>query len=134
MQGARQNDPRPSACRLRRQRVFALRLAVSNGARHAGAVDLRLFFRWIKHHLRLRGFFSTDPSGVPVQIWTALCTYLLVSLAKCENALPDSPALRCIAAKPENPRHPGALQRPHLLQDQHLALQARLAAVEDDRL
>ena len=90
MQGARQNDPRPSACRLRRQRVFALRLAVSNGARHAGAADLRLFFRWIKHHLRLRGFFSTDPNGVRVQIWTALCAYLLVAIAKRENALPGS--------------------------------------------
>ena len=34
---------------------------------------IELFFRWIKQHLRLRGFFSTDPNGVRVQIWTALC-------------------------------------------------------------
>lgn len=51
---------------------------------------IELFFRWIKQHLRLRGFFSTDPNGVRVQIWTALCAYLLVALAKRENALPQS--------------------------------------------
>jgi hypothetical protein len=51
---------------------------------------IELFFRWIKQHLRLRGFFSTDPNGVRVQIWSALCAYLLVSVAKRENALPGS--------------------------------------------
>ena len=51
---------------------------------------IELFFRWIKQHLRLRGFFSTDPNGVHVQIWTALCVYLLVATAKRENALPGS--------------------------------------------
>lgn len=48
---------------------------------------IELFFRWIKQHLRLRGFFSTDPNGVRVQIWTALCAYLLVAIAKRQNAL-----------------------------------------------
>ena len=48
---------------------------------------IELCFRWIKQHLRLRGFFSTDPNGVRVQIWTALCAYLLVTIAKRENAL-----------------------------------------------
>jgi IS4 transposase len=47
-----------------------------------------LFFRWIKQHLRLRGFFSNDPNGVRVQVWTAICAYLLVAIAKKENALP----------------------------------------------
>ena len=51
---------------------------------------IELFFRWIKQHLRLRGFFSTNPNGVRVQIWTALCSYLLVAIAKRENALPES--------------------------------------------
>jgi hypothetical protein len=51
---------------------------------------IELFFRWIKQHLRLRGFFSTDPNGVRVQIWTALCAYLLVAIAKREYALPGS--------------------------------------------
>ncbi len=51
---------------------------------------IELFFRSIKQHLRLRGFFSTNPNGVRVQIWTALCAYLLVAIAKRENALPGS--------------------------------------------
>lgn len=51
---------------------------------------IELFFRWIKQHLRLRGFFSTDPNGVRVQVWTAICAYLLVAIAKRENALPGT--------------------------------------------
>jgi hypothetical protein len=52
--------------------------------------EIELFFRWIKQHLRLRGFFSINPNGVAVQIWTAICAYLLVAIAKHEMALPGS--------------------------------------------
>lgn len=52
--------------------------------------EIELFFRWIKQHLRLRGFFSTKPNGVAVQIWSAICAYLLVAIAKREMALPGS--------------------------------------------
>jgi len=52
--------------------------------------QIELFFRWIKQHLRLRGFFSNDPNGVRVLVWTAICAYLLVAIAKKENALPQS--------------------------------------------
>ena len=51
---------------------------------------IELFFKWLKQHLRLRGFFSNTPNGVAVQIWTALCAYLLVAIAKQESALPHS--------------------------------------------
>jgi IS4 transposase len=43
---------------------------------------IELFFRWIKQHLRLRGFYSTSFNGVRVQIWSAICAYLLVAIAK----------------------------------------------------
>lgn len=43
---------------------------------------IELFFRWIKQHLRLRGFYSNSFNGVRVQIWSALCAYLLVAIAK----------------------------------------------------
>jgi hypothetical protein len=33
---------------------------------------VELFFRWIKQHLRLRGFFSTSPNGVRVLVWGKL--------------------------------------------------------------
>ena len=51
---------------------------------------IELFFRWIKQHLRLRGFFSTSPNGVRVQIWSALCAYLLVAITKQRKHLPQS--------------------------------------------
>jgi IS4 transposase len=51
---------------------------------------IELFFRWIKQHLRLRGFFSTSVNGVRVQIWTALAAYLLVAIAKRRLSLPQS--------------------------------------------
>lgn len=63
-------------------------ITITSIYRHRWRIEL--FFRWIKQHLRLRGFFSTNPNGVRVQIWTALCAYLLVALAKRENVLPGS--------------------------------------------
>ena len=51
---------------------------------------IELFFRWIKQHLRLRGFFSNSYNGVRIQVWTALCSHLLVAIAKREYALPGS--------------------------------------------
>jgi hypothetical protein len=52
--------------------------------------QIELFFPWIKQHLRLRGFFSTHPNGVRVQVWSAISAYLLVAIAKRELALPGS--------------------------------------------
>ena len=52
--------------------------------------EIELFFWWIKQHLRLRGFLSTSRNGVAVQIWSALCTYLLVAIAKQRMELPGS--------------------------------------------
>jgi hypothetical protein len=40
--------------------------------------------------VRLRGFFSTSPNGVRVQIWTALSAYLLVAIARQRKHLPLS--------------------------------------------
>lgn len=52
--------------------------------------DIELFWRWLKQHLRLRGFFSTSPNGVRIQIWTALCAYLLVAIVRQRKHLPAS--------------------------------------------
>jgi hypothetical protein len=56
--------------------------------RHRWAIEL--FFRWIKQHLRLRGFFSNSFNGVRIQIWTAMCAYLLVAIAKRQKNLTPS--------------------------------------------
>lgn len=44
--------------------------------------QVELFFRWIKQHLRIKSFYGTSPNAVRVQIWTAICTYVLVAIAR----------------------------------------------------
>ncbi len=51
---------------------------------------IETFWRWLKQHLRLRGFFSTSSNGVRVQIWTALCAYLLIAIVKQRKHLSAS--------------------------------------------
>jgi hypothetical protein len=52
--------------------------------------EVELFFKWIKQHLRLRRFWGRSPNAVYCQIWTAICTYLLVAIAKKELKLEKS--------------------------------------------
>jgi hypothetical protein len=49
--------------------------------------QVELFFKWIKQHLRIRRFFGRSPNAIYCQIWTAICTYLLVAIAKNELKL-----------------------------------------------
>jgi hypothetical protein len=44
--------------------------------------QIELFFKWIKQHLRIRGFLGHTPNAVQCQLWSALCTYLLVAILK----------------------------------------------------
>lgn len=44
--------------------------------------DIEQFFRWIKGHLRIRVFWGTSPNAVKTQIWSAICTYLMVAIVK----------------------------------------------------
>jgi hypothetical protein len=44
--------------------------------------QVELFFKWIKQHLRMRNFFGRSPNAIQCQIWTAICAYLLVAIAK----------------------------------------------------
>ena len=44
--------------------------------------QVELFFKWIKQHLRIKGFFGTNESAVKTQIWIAICVYVLVAIAK----------------------------------------------------
>lgn len=52
--------------------------------------QIELFFKWIKQHLRLRGFFGNTPNAVQSQVWSAICVYLLVAILKKELDLPQS--------------------------------------------
>ena len=44
--------------------------------------QVELFFKWIKQHLRIKGFFGTSENAVKTQIWIAIAVYVLVALVK----------------------------------------------------
>lgn len=44
--------------------------------------QIEIFFRWIKQHLRIKAFYGTSENAVKTQIWTAICTYVLVAILK----------------------------------------------------
>lgn len=44
--------------------------------------QVELFFKWIKQHLRIKAFYGTSQNAVKTQIWIAVCTYLLVAIAR----------------------------------------------------
>jgi len=52
--------------------------------------QVELFFKRIKQHLRLRAFFGRTPNAVQVQIWTAICAYLLTAIARKQMNLSQS--------------------------------------------
>lgn len=39
-------------------------------------------FKWIKQHLHIKAFYGTTSNAVYCQIWIAICTYLLLAIAK----------------------------------------------------
>ena len=43
-------------------------------------MEIELFFKWIKQHLRIKKFFGTSLNAVYSQIWIAVCVYLLVAI------------------------------------------------------
>lgn len=52
--------------------------------------QVELFFKWIKQHLRIRNFFGRSENAVRCQVWTAICSYLLVAIARKELDLEHS--------------------------------------------
>lgn len=49
--------------------------------------QVELFFKWIKQNLRIKTFFGYNPNAVKVQIWIAVCTYLIVAIIRKEQKL-----------------------------------------------
>jgi len=49
---------------------------------HRERWKIELFFKWIKQHLHIKAFYGTSPNAVYCQIWIAICTYLLIAIAK----------------------------------------------------
>ena len=44
--------------------------------------NVELFFKWIKQHLHIKSFYGTSKNAIFLQIWIAVCTYLLLAWAK----------------------------------------------------
>lgn len=52
--------------------------------------QVELFFKWIKSNLRIRHFLGLSDNAVRIQLWSALCVYALVAIAKKRHRLPHS--------------------------------------------
>ena len=45
-------------------------------------LQIELFFKWLKQHLKIKKFWGTTENAVRIQIYIAISTYLLVSIVK----------------------------------------------------
>jgi hypothetical protein len=52
--------------------------------------QVELFFKWIKQHLRIRGFYGRSENAVRVQIWSAICAYLMMAIVRKQLDLQKS--------------------------------------------
>ena len=57
--------------------------------------SIETFFRWLKQHLRLRGFFSTSFNGVRVQIWTPCAPTSWLRSPSSEKTCPSPSGKSC---------------------------------------
>ena len=57
--------------------------------------QIELFFKWIKQHLHIKTFYGTTQNAVYIQIWIAICDYLLLIIAKKHYML--NPSLHSIS-------------------------------------
>jgi hypothetical protein len=93
--------------------------------------QVELFFKWIKQHLRIRHFFGRSRNAIHCQIWSAICVYLLVAIAKKEwklekslyqilqilsvSAFDQTPVSQLLAEKDGPPNQPESQNSPYLL-------------------
>jgi hypothetical protein len=59
-------------------------------ALYKNRLQVELFFKWIKQHLRIRRFLGTSENAVKTQIWCAVSTYVLIAIVKKELHLEAS--------------------------------------------
>lgn len=46
--------------------------------------QVELFFKWIKHYLRIKAFYGTSENAVRTQLWIAVSVYLMIAILKKE--------------------------------------------------
>lgn len=47
--------------------------------------QIELFFKWIKQNLQIKAFYGQSINAVKTQIWTAICTYLIMTISHKTN-------------------------------------------------
>ena len=52
--------------------------------------QVELFFKWIRQHLKIKSFWGESENAVKTRIWIAICTYLMVAIAKKELGIERS--------------------------------------------
>ena len=52
--------------------------------------QIAVFFKWIKHNLRIKSFYGTSINAVKTQIWIAISVYVLVAIVRKELKLDKS--------------------------------------------
>ena len=52
--------------------------------------NVELFFKWIKQHLHIKSFYGTSENAVDTQIWIAVCSFLILALAKKKLGIEQS--------------------------------------------
>jgi hypothetical protein len=57
--------------------------------------QVKLFFKWIKQHLRIKHFLGTSENAVKTQVWCAVATYVLIAIVKKELQL-DASLYTCL--------------------------------------
>ncbi len=53
-------------------------------------MEIELFFKWIKRHLKIKSFWGTSENAVKTQIYIAIITYALVVIIKGRLKLKQS--------------------------------------------
>lgn len=52
--------------------------------------QIELFFKWIKQNLGVKSFLGTSRNAVMIQLWIALCAYLVLAFLKFRSKLGQS--------------------------------------------
>lgn len=47
--------------------------------------QIEIFFKWIKHNLKIKTFLGTSKNAVLTQIWVAMCYYLMLAYIKYQT-------------------------------------------------
>ncbi len=47
--------------------------------------QIELFFKCIKQHLRIKAFYGQNVNAVKTQIWSAICSYLIILICQKSN-------------------------------------------------